>query len=245
MPSGTSDVKYVDAYSLPGKPHIAFCDSDDKDILLARHFWLSVHLRPFVESRLVSSDIRQRTIKASLKSQDDYLLRVDHESHALEHLTEFWKKLKNAEYMYQQEFLEGFYKRKKQCKESFLARKSQRINLQEVSGQILQKNRLYSREEEKRWKLEKEIEGPEDVRKQIAEFERKNKIGSVITGLLFHYSRFDERKPIKKVQTKYFEALHKTDDDDEDPCLVIHIFCNEIDIIYVCHSLREIEDLFY
>ncbi|CAI9717346.1 Hypothetical predicted protein [Octopus vulgaris] len=178
MPSGTSEVRYVDTYDLPDQPQIAFCDSDEKDTLLARHFWLSVHLRPFFESRLVASDIGQRTKKASLKSQDEFLLKGDNVPHEIQHITAFLNKMKNVENVYRQKFLENFNKRKKQCRLSYLSRRSQRINLQEVSGQILKKKKLFPGEEERKSSPEKDVEGPEDVRRQIAEFERKNKIRS-------------------------------------------------------------------
>lgn len=85
MQSETEDIKYVDAYAFPEQPRLAFCDSEEKDALLARHFWLSIHLRPFTESRLVSSDIRQRTMKASIKSQEDQRIISDNQFHKRKH----------------------------------------------------------------------------------------------------------------------------------------------------------------
>ncbi|XP_036356652.1 uncharacterized protein LOC118762217 [Octopus sinensis] len=142
--------------------------------------------------------------------------------------------MKNVENVYRQKFLENFNKRKKQCRLSYLSRRSQRINLQEVSGQILKKKKLFPGEEERKSSPEKDVEGPEDVRRQIAEFERKNKITSVTTGLLFHYTRFDALKPKRHEHSKYFEVVHEENfDEDSDPCLVIHILCNEIGVIYI------------
>lgn len=44
-----------------------FCGSTAQDAALARHFWMSVQLQPHIESRLVSSDIKQRLRTSSVK----------------------------------------------------------------------------------------------------------------------------------------------------------------------------------
>lgn len=44
-----------------------FCGSAPQDAALARHFWMSVQLQPHIESRLVSSDIKQRLRTSSVK----------------------------------------------------------------------------------------------------------------------------------------------------------------------------------
>ena len=53
----------------PSTEKTTFCDSSEEDIAYAKTFWQSVQLLPPMESRLVSSDIKQRLKVAPPGSQ--------------------------------------------------------------------------------------------------------------------------------------------------------------------------------
>jgi hypothetical protein len=63
-----------------------FSGSSEEDINYAKTFWQSVHLQPPVESRLVSSDIKQRLRIAPSGSQSMNKLLIYHTSHISQYI---------------------------------------------------------------------------------------------------------------------------------------------------------------
>ncbi|XP_014776684.1 uncharacterized protein LOC106873722 isoform X1 [Octopus bimaculoides] len=82
MSVGTTTAKFLDTRSLTNNQNTVFCDSDQPDVILARHFWLSVKLQPYIESCLVSNDIKQRLV--TTESREHQLKRRHTDSDLLE-----------------------------------------------------------------------------------------------------------------------------------------------------------------
>ncbi|XP_029636214.1 protein Hoatz homolog [Octopus sinensis] len=175
MSVGTTTVKFLDTRFLTSNKNTVFCDSDEHDAILARHFWLSVKLQPYIESCLVSNDIKQRLITTESK---EYKLKRRHtDSDLLEkeqqQKADFNERIKILENLNEEKFLEEFNERKKKQRELFLAQKCHRLDLQKKSGQTFCLHKRKSHENEDKSMEKREIDNSQDFRKNINEFEKK------------------------------------------------------------------------
>ncbi|XP_014776685.1 cilia- and flagella-associated protein HOATZ isoform X2 [Octopus bimaculoides] len=209
MSVGTTTAKFLDTRSLTNNQNTVFCDSDQPDVILARHFWLSVKLQPYIESCLVSNDIKQRLV--TTESREHQLKRRHTDSDLLEEQqqADFNERIKALENLNQEKFLEEFNERKKKQRERFLAQKCQRLDLQKKCGQTFCLKKLKSHENEGKSIEKKETNISQDFRRNINEFEKKQlfhrgvysfKMSNLIN---YHYS-FN-----RKIAEKEFHKLEK------------------------------------
>lgn len=71
-PFVVATIKMAVAIDLTKQPErIEFSGSSNEDISYAKTFWQSIQLQPPMESRLVSSDIKQRLKKAPVGAQSE------------------------------------------------------------------------------------------------------------------------------------------------------------------------------
>ncbi|KAK3107002.1 hypothetical protein FSP39_004723 [Pinctada imbricata] len=155
-----------------------FSGSTADDISYAKTFWQSIQLQPPVESRLVSSDIKQRLKVAPSGSHSMSMAHmIPDQPKALQ---EFMIRAKTLERLEEYRVLQRYAHAREQDLELLNKRKAERKKKEEISkGRGLPK--LYTREAFIRTESDEESnfvdENAEDTLKQIDDFE-KSKFGS-------------------------------------------------------------------
>ncbi|GAB1607408.1 hypothetical protein Ahia01_001024300 [Argonauta hians] len=204
----------MDMATHPNKPRLAFCGSSKEDTNIASYFWKTLHMTPVMESRLVSSDIRQRLIKSDKESPsvvDQQKSTTDKVKDSTAPGFNTGRKPDNYE-----DFLKYFKERRRVCREKFHENKKNRLKLQEKAGQkgIRKKIKIKERSSDELI-LETSVDEIKEYQTMIKEFE---------SGILMRNRNFiqsyclpvPKNLPLEKypeVTSKNIEFLQKTFDE--------------------------------
>ncbi|XP_052061006.1 cilia- and flagella-associated protein HOATZ-like [Mytilus californianus] len=155
-----------------------FSGSSEEDINYAKTFWQSVQLQPPVESRLVSSDIKQRLRVAPSASQSGAMVHMWKDEPKEERATrEFLMRAQTMEKLEEYERMQKFAKAMEEDKQLVKKHREDRIKKEEIS----RGKSTNGKKKVKEAFVENDIDNPdeetnEDALRQLDQFD-KNKFG--------------------------------------------------------------------
>ncbi|XP_074653093.1 cilia- and flagella-associated protein HOATZ-like [Tubulanus polymorphus] len=158
-----------------------FSGSSQEDVVHAKNFWQSLQLHPPMESRLVSSDIRQRLKKAPVGRQPKNYVYVPIQED--EKLKNFLLKAKHEEHQVQMKRIRELALKKQETRSLLSAQRVHRMQQELISNHVGLKPIDPPRSGPARVTPTDEI-NPQDCLKQLDEFdenrtlENTNKISS-------------------------------------------------------------------